>query len=94
MPITLARTPDGEALQLKVRDLVAQNKAKILSAPQVTAINGLTASLRSEESHPFLMGFDKSGSFPKPLLNQRTNTSDAIFLCDDGNGPDRHANPQ
>ena len=37
----------------KVSELIAQDKLKIISAPRVTAISGLTAKLQSNETHSF-----------------------------------------
>ena len=77
-PITLARTTDSKALQLKVRDLMFWDQTKIVRSPRVTAINGLTASLMNSETRPFVMGFDKDRDFPIPVLN-KTDKKPAIL---------------
>ena len=50
------KSPDGfvnNGWRKNVNELIAQNKLKIIGAPRVMAISGLTAKLQSQETHHF-----------------------------------------
>jgi type II secretory pathway component GspD/PulD (secretin) len=61
--INFEKTDDPTALGLveapvrsQIQDLIAQNKARILSAPRVTVVRGSTASLFATTSRPAVIG--------------------------------------
>ncbi|RYG65050.1 hypothetical protein EON80_18085 [bacterium] len=49
-------TPTGFVRSSTIENMIRKSKAQIITAPRVTAIDNLTASLRSETVRPFILG--------------------------------------
>jgi type II secretory pathway component GspD/PulD (secretin) len=54
--VTQTSTQLGLANSSMVEEMVRKSKARLIAAPRVTAINNLTAALRSTTSRPFTLG--------------------------------------
>ena len=64
LPLTIQGTPVAGSIsvgfvrgnfQTRLDALIANNRAKVITAPRVTAINNLTATLQSQETRPLIL---------------------------------------
>lgn len=78
--------------QATLTALVAQNRAKVLTAPRVTAINNLTASIASQTSSPILLTTTTSSDFNNNTAQSQTliyiNTSIGLTVTPTINNDD------